>query len=320
MTCKIWRKYLNNSELDEKSLKKLKTFAACASISVSVTLSLIKAGAAIITGSLSVLSSMVDSLTDVISSSISLVAVKFANKPLTEHHRYGYGKAESVSALIQSAFIAGSGGFILYDGICRFIDPTPIKQTAVGLWIMIISIILTVALITFQAAVVKKTNSQAIEADSAHYTVDLLTNGAIIASLLVVRYLNWQWFDSLTAVLISAYLLWNAGHIAFKALEEITDHEVDEEIKAKIIALVHEVPEVKGYHDFRTRVSGLRMFIEIHLELDGNLTLSQSHDISDKVEAKILAEFPLAQIIVHQDPFGLHEKRLDHEISGHCEL
>ena len=311
---------MNNSNLDEKSLKKLKTFAAYASISVSVCLCLIKAGAAIITGSLSVLSSMVDSLTDIISSSISLVAVRFSNKPLTDNHRYGYGKAESVSALIQSAFIAGSGGFILYDGICRFIDPSPIKETTIGLWIMAISIILTIALITFQTTVIKKTNSQAIEADSAHYTVDLLTNGAIIASLLVVRYLDWQWFDSLTAVLISAYLLWNAGHIAFKALEEITDHEVDENIKTKIISLVRSVPEVKGYHDFRTRVSGLRMFIEIHLELDGNLTLSQSHDISDMVEEKILAEFPLAQIIVHQDPYGLHEKRLDHEIKGRCEL
>ena len=311
---------MSSSDLDEQYLKNLKTFAACASISVSVTLSVIKAGAAIVTGSLSVLSSMVDSLTDVISSSISLVAVKFANKPLTEHHRYGYGKAESVSALIQAAFIAGSGGFIFYDGICRLMKPEPLKQTAVGLWIMGISIVLTVGLIAFQAAVVKKTKSQAIEADSAHYTVDLLTNGAIILSLLVVRYLNWQWFDCATAVAISIYLLWNAGHIAVKALEEITDHEVDDDIKQKIVDLALSVPEVKGYHDFRTRVSGLRMFIEIHLELDGNLTLSQSHDISDQVEAKILAAFPMSQIIVHQDPYGLHEKRLDHEISGHCDL
>ena len=89
---------MNNYKTDEHSLKQLKTFAATASISVSVALSLIKAGAAIVTGSLSVLSSMVDSLTDVISSSISLIAVKFANKPLTEQHRYGYGKAEAVGA------------------------------------------------------------------------------------------------------------------------------------------------------------------------------------------------------------------------------
>ena len=311
---------MSNSNSNEEKLKKLKTLATCASIAVSVLLSLIKAGAAIATGSLSVLSSMIDSLTDVLSSTISFIAVKFANKPLTEHHRYGYGKAESVSALIQAAFIAGSGGFILYDGISRFINPSPVTQTQIGLWIMAISIVLTIALISFQSVVVKITKSQAIEADSAHYTVDLLTNGAIIISLLVVRYLNWQWFDSATAVVISSYLLINAARIALNALEEITDHEVDNKIKQKIIDIVDSEAEIKGYHDFRTRVSGLRMFIEIHLEMEGSLTLAAAHDISDRVEEKITAAFPMAQIIVHQDPFGLREKRLDHEIEGHCDL
>lgn len=311
---------MNKLNNNEENLKKLKTLATCASISVSVLLSLIKAGAAIATGSLSVLSSMIDSFTDVLSSTISFIAVKFANKPLTDHHRYGYGKAESVSALIQAAFIAGSGGFILYDGIIRFINPSPVTQTQIGLWIMAISIVLTIALISFQSVVVKITKSQAIEADSAHYTVDLLTNGAIIISLLVVRYLNWQWFDSATAVVISSYLLINAARIALNALEEITDHEVDNKIKQKIIDIVNSEAEIKGYHDFRTRVSGLRMFIEIHLEMEGSLTLDAAHDISDRVEEKITTAFPMAQIIVHQDPFGLREKRLDHEIEGHCDL
>ena len=311
---------MNKLNNNEENLKKMKTLATCASISVSVLLSLIKAGAAIATGSLSVLSSMIDSFTDVLSSIISFIAVKFANKPLTDHHRYGYGKAESVSALIQAAFIAGSGGFILYDGISRFINPSPVTQTQIGLWIMAISIVLTIALISFQSVVVKITKSQAIEADSAHYTVDLLTNGAIIISLLVVRYLNWQWFDSATAVVISSYLLINAARIALNALEEITDHEVDNKIKQKIIDIVDSEAEIKGYHDFRTRVSGLRMFIEIHLEMEGSLTLAAAHDISDRVEEKITAAFPMAQIIVHQDPFGLREKRLDHEIEGHCDL
>lgn len=311
---------MNNSETDIQSLKKLKMLAAYASIGVSITLILIKGAAAVLTGSLSVLSSMIDSLTDVLSSTIALIAVKFANKPLTEQHRYGYGKAESVSALIQSAFIAGSGGFILYDGICRFVTPRPIEQTGLGLWVMGISLVLTFALIFFQNIVVKKTKSQAISADSAHYTVDLLTNSAIILSLLVVHYLDWQWFDSLTAVLISIYLLWNAALIALKALEEITDHEIDAETKAQIIDIVTSVSGIKGYHDLRTRISGLRIFIEIHLEMDGSLSLLQAHDLSDQVENKILEKLPAAQVIVHQDPYGLHEKRLDHEINGTCSL
>ena len=146
------------------------------SISVATLLSLVKALAFFYTGSLSVLSSMVDSLADVISSLITYIAVRISNKPLNERHRYGYGKAEAVSALLQSAFIAGSAGFILYDGIKRFIYPIIVEQTAVGMAIMCFSLFSTLLLVIFQRHVVKKTNSKAIDADSAHYTVDILSN------------------------------------------------------------------------------------------------------------------------------------------------
>lgn len=308
---------LNNSAFDNIRLKK---YAATASILVAVILSSIKAIAAFSTCSLSILSSMIDSLADIVSSAISYIAVRFSNKPPNEKHRYGYGKAESISALMQAAFIAGSGGFILYDGISRFINPTDVQQTFFGLLVMGISLFLTIALIIFQKYVINKTRSLAIQADSAHYVVDLLTNIAIILSLIVVEYLHWQWFDVLTAILISGYLIFNAGHIALEALGEITDCEIDDEIKNKIINSINNTPEVKGYHDLRTRISGARIFIELHLELEGNLPLLKAHQISDRVENKIVEILPNAQVIIHQDPYGLHEKRLDHEINGHCNL
>lgn len=293
---------------------KLKKSAALASISVSMLLSMIKAAAVFYTGSLSVLSSMIDSLSDVFSSLITYIAVRISDKPLSEHHRYGYGKAEAVSALVQAAFIAGSAGFILYDGINRFVYPVAVKKTTLGMAIMIFSLLLTFALIVFQRYVVKCTGSKAIEADSAHYVVDILSNASVILSLLVVRYLAWQWFDVLIAVLIAVYLAFNAVQLAYNALNEITDAEVGDNIKKQITDLVQSVEGVKGYHDLRTRVSGARMFIEIHLELDGNLTLLAAHTIADRVEQKIMTDYPSAQIIIHQDPAGISENRLDHQI------
>jgi len=308
------------SYLTDASLKKLKTTAAGASVSLALLLTFIKAFAAIATGSLSILSSMIDSLADILSSIISFIAVRFSSRPVTVSHRYGYGKAESASALIQAAFIAGSGGFILYDGISRFIHPKEIEQTILGIAVMLISMTLTAALICFQRYVIRKTKSQALKADSAHYFIDLLTNLAIITSLLAIRYLHWNWIDILTAILISAYLLWNSCQIALEALSELTDQEADLSIRQKIINLTHYVPEIKGYHDLRTRVSGEILFIEIHLEMDGNLPLLHAHQLADKVENLILKEFPAAQILTHLDPYGLHEKRLDYEIDGLCKL
>lgn len=298
----------------------LKNIAAIASVCTALLLSLIKAAAVFYTGSLSVLSSMIDSLADLISSLITYIAVRISDKPMTAHHRYGYGKAEAVSALLQAAFIAGSAAFILYDGIDRFVHPVTVQQTGFGIAIMIISLIITLLLIGLQQYVVKKTKSQAIKADSAHYIVDVLSNLSVMISLVVVRYLHWQWFDIVIAGLIAIYLLINAFNLAGDALGEITDAEVDDEIKRHIIDLVCSVDGVKGYHDLRTRVSGIRMFVEIHLELDGKLSLYQTHEIADNAENKIIAAYPTAQIIIHQDPYGLKENRLDHQINGNCQL
>lgn len=302
------------------SQRRLKNSAAYASIGTAVALTLIKGGAAFVTGSLSVLSSMADSLADVFSSLVTLIAVIYADKPLTCEHRYGYGRAEAVSALVQAAFISGSAFFILYDAVYRISHPVMLKQTGVGIAVMVISLILTAALICYQKYTIKHVPSQAIEADNKHYVIDLAANTAVLVSLLAVRYLAWEWVDMVAAVIVSVYLIVTAWKIAKRALEEITDKEIDGDIKAQIIRAVTAIDGVKGYHDFRSRVSGTRWFIEIHLEFDGHLSLLQAHEISEEAENKIISQYPQAQVIIHQDPFGIEERRLDNDIVGECRL
>lgn len=299
---------------------KLKNAAAAASIATALTLTIIKAFAAFMTGSLSILSSMVDSMADILASAITFIAVHYSDKPLTQKHRYGYGKAESLSALIQAAFISGSAGFILYDGFYRFVHPVKIDDTALGIGVMAVSLVFTMVLILFQRRVLKEVNSQAIRADNGHYVVDLLSNTSVIISLLVIKYLHMMWIDIVVAAGIAIYLLCCAGKIAYEALEEITDKEIEDADKQKIIAAVSQIEGVRGWHDFRSRVSGNITFIEIHLEFDGNLTLFATHEISDSAESKINELMPQAQVIIHQDPYGLKEKRLDHDIDGICDL
>lgn len=305
-----------NSLSDEK----LKILAAESGIFLAVTLGLIKGVTAFYTGSLSIFSSMIDSLADAFSSLISLVAVRFSALPLDDKHRYGYGKAESISAFLQAAFIIGSGIFVLYDGIRRFIKPETVVETTLGISIMFLSILSTLIVIGFQKYAAKKTKSLALEAESQHYTVDILTNSAIIISLLFLKYLDWQWIDIVTACMISAYLIWNALILALTALNEMTDREADDSVKDIIKNAVNETTGALGYHDLRSRVSGARTFVELHLELDGNLTLFEAHKISDEVEEKIIKELPNVQLIVHQDPHGLKEDRLDYKLKGRCNL
>lgn len=257
---------------------------------------------------------MIDSLADIFASSVTFIAVKISSQPADSNHRYGHGKAEAISALIQSAFVAGSGIFVMYDGISRFITPVKVEQTGIGIAIMLISLFGTLALIAFQKYVTRHTASQAIEADSAHYTVDVATNLSIIVTLVVVKFLGWSWFDTLTAFAVSAYLLYNAYKLARDAVGLLTDRELDDEIRLNIKKIVLGHDFAHDIHDLRTRDLGGEYMFEFHLELDGALSLYQAHDYTDEVEKALLKAYPNAQIIVHEDPAGIDEDRLDRRI------
>lgn len=297
---------------------KLKKAAAIGSVSLAVLLTLIKTIGVFYTGSLAVLSSMIDSLADLFASSVTYFAVRVSSRPADCSHRYGHGKAEALSALIQSAFIMGSGLFVMYDGINRFINPAPLAQTSLGIAVMVASLALTLILIFFQRYVAERTRSQAIRADAAHYTVDVITNASIILSLVIVALFDISWFDTLTALTISVYLIANAYKLAKDAVALLMDKELGNDIRERLCRLVLSCGHVQGMHDLRTRDLGGSYMFELHLELDGNLSLFEAHRYSDEVENKIKEMFPNSQVIIHQDPAGVYEKRLDEEITPQC--
>lgn len=301
--------------LTQDQASKLKKAAAYGSILLALFLSILKGVGVFYTDSLAVLSSMVDSLSDILASLITFVAVKISVRPASTSYRYGYGKAESLSALFQAAFIAGSGVFILYDAFMRLKNPVELNQTDFGLAIMIISLILTLILVAFQRFVAKVTNSQAIIADSLHYSVDIMTNSSIIISLIVIHFWQIIWIDTLMAAAISIYLIYNAYTLALEAAGLLLDKELESNIRQSIIDIVSTHPLSPQIHDLRTRnLGGVYMF-EFHLELDGNLDLYTAHRYTDEVENLIRQTYPEAQIIIHQDPSGIKEERLDNKLA-----
>ncbi len=299
---------------------RLKKAAAIASVSLAVFLIAFKFWAFLKTDSLAIFSSLVDSVTDLFASMVSFVAVYFSTKPASQSHRYGYGKSEALSALLQGIFVGASGIFVIIDGIQRLIQPVEISQTAIGIAIMLLSIIATAVLVLFQTYVANKTNSLAIKADKAHYTVDFLTNATVVISLMLVHFWGFVYFDALAALFISAYLLFNAYQLAAESVEQITDKELAPEIREKIEAIVKSSKGIHGMHDFRTRSLGDIYYFELHLEIDGSISLFKAHEMADAVEHKILEAYPASQVLIHQDPYGLHEDRLDHQIENACKL
>lgn len=299
---------------------RLKKAAAVAGVSLAILLSVIKFIAFFKTNSLAIFSSFIDSVTDLFASLISFVAVYFSTKPATRDHRYGYGKTEALSALLQAMFVGISGVFVIIDGIKRLIYPVDIIKIDIGVGIMIFSIVMTIALVCFQTFVANKTKSLAIKADRAHYTVDFLTNSTVVISLLLVCFFEFSYFDVVAALFISVYLLYSACGLAKEAIALITDTELPADVRQNVESIVKNSKGILGMHDFRTRSLGDIYYFELHLEIDGNLSLFEAHKLSASVEKKILKIYPKSQVLIHQDPAGIKETRLDHEINGKCDI
>jgi len=293
--------------LDDGANARLMRLATYASVSVAAFLIVIKLAAWLATDSVSVLSSLVDSVLDSIASLINLFAVRHALTPADREHRFGHGKAESIAGLGQAAFIAGSAAFLIFESVRRFVTPQEISHGTIGIGVMAVSIVLTFLLVRYQMRVVRQTGSTAISADSLHYRGDLLVNAAIIVSLILSTRLAMTWVDPAIAIGIAVYILYNAWLVAREALNALMDREFPDGDRQRILGIARAHPQVKGAHDLRTRRSGVQPFIQLHLELDGAMTLHDAHIISDQVEADIIAAFPGAEVIIHQDPEGLAE-------------
>ena len=271
------------------------------SVATAAILIIVKSGAWVRTESVSLLASLIDSLMDAAASLINLVAVRWALHPADEEHRFGHGKAESLAGLAQAAFICGSAVFLLIEAVDRLLNPRPLEATAIGLWVMGFAILATLVLLGVQRYVIRHTGSVAIKADSLHYLTDLLTNASVVVALLLAG-AGLKWADAVFGLAIGAYILKGAARIAYDSVQHLMDRELPEEEQRRIIETVLEHPEVQAVHELRTRQSGQTRFIQLHMELDGGMTLARAHEIGDEVMIRLHKSMPGADIIIHQDP------------------
>lgn len=291
--------------------ERLLRLATYASVAVALILIAAKLVAWLLGDSVALLSSLVDSGLDAVASLLNLLAVRHALTPADAEHRFGHGKAEALAGMGQGAFIAGSALFLVVEAGQRFVDPVVPEHGALGIGVMLLSIALTGGLVLFQRHVMRRTRSLAIGADRLHYIGDLLTNALVIASLLAAGMPGMAWADPLGALVIAGIILKSAVEIMRQSFDHLMDREMNDDERARIAEIVAAHPEAHSLHDLRTRMAGNQAFIQFHLELDPDITLREAHRISDEIEAKLMASFPGAQVIIHQDPLGLEETRPD---------
>lgn len=290
--------------------------ASYASVGVALSLIVVKGWAWLASGSASMLGSLIDSVMDSMASLVSMAAVRYSLKPADRDHRFGHGKAEPLAALAQSAFILGSALLLLLYCAERLLraEHEPMMHTGLGLAVSAVAIACTLGLVALQSHAIRLTGSTAIRADRLHYHSDLLMNVAVIVSLLCAR-VGYARVDVLMGVLIALLIGTGALKIGREALDLLMDKALPEEIVRRIREIALGSAGVLGVHDLRTRRSGLRYFIQCHIEIADHTPLLAAHAIADAVERRLVAEYPGADVIIHQDPHTLVLRGADRSTS-----
>ncbi|MBO0369087.1 cation diffusion facilitator family transporter [Pseudomonas putida] len=281
--------------------QRLLRLATRASLAVACILVVSKAIAWWLSDSVSLLAGLTDSALDAVASLLNLLAVHYALRPADDDHRFGHGKAEALAGMAQALFIGASAVLIGVQAVSRLQSPQPLGDTAAGIGVMLLSLVLTVVLLALQRKVIKATGSTAVRADSLHYRSDLLLNGSILLALLLAGY-GWPQLDALFGLGIAFYILWSAVQIARESTAILMDKELPGDVAEQMLALVTAIPGVLGAHDLRTRVSGSYWFVQLHLELPGTLSLHDAHALCVQASAVIRERYPQADVMVHADP------------------
>lgn len=292
---------------------RLMRWATYASVGVAAILITVKLGALYATGATVILATLVDSILDGAASLLNLVAVRHSLQPPDTEHRFGHGKAESLAGLGQAAFIGGSAVFLGFESVQRILDPQPVAQSTVGIAVTVFALVLTIALVGFQRYVVRASGSLAVGADALHYASDIALNLGVIAGLLMSGRFGLIFADPLIALAIAFWIGYSAVKIFQTSYDQIMDRELPDEDRTRVheIALAHK--EVIAIHDVRSRLAGITPFIQMHLEMQPDMTLHAAHLIADEVEAKVKAAFPGAEVIIHQDPAGYEKHPAFHD-------
>ncbi|HEY1144697.1 MAG TPA: cation diffusion facilitator family transporter [Sphingomicrobium sp.] len=291
-----------HAEGDERAA--LTSRAAMASIAMAVFLIGLKAWAAFETSSMAMLGSLADSGLDLLASLVVLLAVRVAAQPADLDHRFGHGKAEALAALVQVILITFSALFIGYRSVERLIGGAETQSAELGIGVSIVAIVFTLALITYQRYVVRRTGSVAITTDRVHYASDLALNTSVIVALGLEQFAGLKGADAVFGVVIALWLLWGAWTSSSHALDQLMDREWPEDLRQRFLAACSEYPELAGLHDLRTRTSGTHHFAQFHVWVPGSWTVEDAHERMDRVEEDLQKRFPATEILIHLDPEG----------------
>ena len=281
-----------------------KSDAAALSIASNSILIALKLAAGAITGSIAIITEAIHSLIDLVASVIAFISVRKADEPADEEHPYGHEKVENLAANIEGILILVGAAVIVYEATHRLVAGSSVESLGVGIAVMGLSVVANLFVSGVLSRQAKMHDSPALEGDAAHLRTDALTSAGVLLGLVLVEITGAADFDSITALLVAAAIVWAGLSIIRRSSgvlvdEVLPDAEMDRIEQAIATA---RTPEVAGYHKLRGRRAGRRRHIDFHVQYRSGTTLERAHELAHEMRGSIEAEIPQAEVLIHVEP------------------
>ena len=278
-----------------------------ASVFANVAILLIKIYAWSTTGAISYLAGILEVLLDLLVALMNFGLMVVSRRPASAYYRFGYGKIEALGALVQSGIVLYGSVWLCLESWHGFESPQPIKEHFIGMSLIGVSTLVTLLLVFIQTRTLKKTTSLLVASDAVHARGHLLLNLGIFLALLTSYYGVWAFVDPLFGVAVGVYMFLGACRVGRQALRGLLDAEAPMLVRQRIEKIITEHSAVCGFHKLRTRYAGAELFVQGHVEMSGKMSLTESHRVAHEIEDAIIAAFPHAQVVLHQDPVEAKE-------------
>ena len=284
---------------------RLEKKATIISSATATLLIIIKLFIGIASGSVAVLASAIDSVLDLAVSVFNYFALHNVEKAPDEKFNYGRGKIEALAAVIEGVIVTLSGLYILYSAIEKLLHEHETSYLQESIIVMLVSLIITGALVLFLNYVSKKTGSMVIRSDALHYKTDLYSNAVILISLVIIHFTHLYIIDSILGILIALYIIYSAYELIKDGILMLMDVAMPDSTVDKVKSIIHNNPNITSYHQLLTRCAGKDAFVSVHLVFNISTSLFDAHRVCDTIENQIknIDNNLNWNLLIHPDPY-----------------
>lgn len=287
--------------MNDRSLKRF----AWLSIAAAILTILLKGVAWWMTGSVGLLSDALESGVNLAGAIMALAMITVAEQPADDHHAYGHGKAEYFSAGFEGLLILVAAIGIGVTAIERLLHLHPLEQVGMGLAVSVVASVINLFTARILLAAGRKHRSLTLEADAHHLMTDVWTSVGVIAGVGAVGLTGWLWLDPVLALLVAANIVWTGWKLLYRSTQGLMDVALPPEEHRLVIAVLTRYRDQGiDYHALRTRESGARRFVDVHVLVPGDWTIKQGHELAEQLEGDIRKALPHSTVSTHLEPLG----------------